>query len=209
MKSSTIISFVAVAVITLVIGTTLGSFVLPMTRTETITQFSPVTSTQTIALNKTVSFYSTIFSNNSLANSSGIKVFVMNISGSFYYVDDVSSDTIIGSPGYSYFLNGSITFNGVKFETYCPPSSAGCPSPGNRSVQITETVMAGLIFFNAIFPDGSNETAVSIIGDSTYVVALSRHIAPRAGMLVEYLDYNYPNNFPPYHTFLLVSKGIS
>jgi len=47
MKSSTIVSLVGVAVIMLIIGMALGSVTFPVTRTETTTLLSSVTSTET------------------------------------------------------------------------------------------------------------------------------------------------------------------
>ena len=132
-------------------------------------------------------------------------VFVMNVNGSFYYADDISSDMVVQNPGYAYFHNASVTFDGVKFETICPQGYMGCPVPaGNKTTQ-TVTVMLGVFRFNMTFPDRSTETTGNVIGDLTYTFALSQHTNPRAGMLIEYVEYNYPNNYPPYRAFLLVS----
>lgn len=32
-------------------------------------------------------------------------VFVMNVNGSFYYADDISSDVVVQNPGYAYIRN--------------------------------------------------------------------------------------------------------
>lgn len=131
-------------------------------------------------------------------------VFVMNVNGSYYYADDISRDIVVMNPGYSYFLNGSVLFDGVEFETICSPTYSGCPTQTNTTK--STTVLAGAFRFSMAFPDGSDETVGSIIGDLTYVFALSQHTSPRAGILVEYVQYDYPYNFPPYHVFLLVSN---
>lgn len=137
-------------------------------------------------------------------------VFVMNVSGSFYYADDISSDVVLQNPGYAYFRNASVTFDGVKFETICPQGYSGCPVPsGNTTTQIVTQVLIGVYKFNMTFPDSTTETTQGFIGDTTYTFALSNHVSPRAGMLIEYIEYNYPNNLSgngPYHTFLLVSE---
>lgn len=135
------------------------------------------------------------------------RVFTMNVNGSLYYADDVSNDTVVQNPGYAYFLNASVTFSGVRFEMICPTIYAGCPIPTGTAVKNQTIVLAGAFRFNMTFPDGSTETTGNIIGDSTYVFALSQHTDPRAGILIEYVEYNYPHNFPPYHAFLLVSSS--
>jgi hypothetical protein len=129
----------------------------------------------------------------------------MNVNGSLYYADDISKDTVVQNPGYAYFLNGSVTFDGVKFETICPSTYSGCPTPTGTAVQNQMTVMAGAVKMNVTFPDRSTETIGEVFGDSTYAFVLSQHTNPRAGLVIEYVTYNYPNNFPPYHAFLLVS----
>jgi hypothetical protein len=128
-------------------------------------------------------------------------VFVMNVNGSFYYADDISSDIVVQNPGYTYFRNASVTFDGVRFDTVCPQEDLGCPVPvGNETTQ-TVTVMAGVYQFEVTFPNGTTVTTGNVIGDSNYTYAMSNG----AGMLIEYVEYNYPNNVPPYHVFLLVS----
>lgn len=127
------------------------------------------------------------------------EAFLMNVNGSFYWADDVSKDTEIGNPGYSFFLNGSVTFDGVKFQTICPSTYRDCPGSNSTSTQ----VMIGLIMFNMTFPDKSTETATGFIGDGIYVPIIPQH-QPRAGMLVEYVN-DYPNNTIDYGVFLLVS----
>ena len=132
-------------------------------------------------------------------------VFLMNVSGSYYWADDVSRDIVIGSPGYSYFLNGSVTFDGLTFQTICPPIDQGCPGSNSSST----VVWADVVQLNIKFPGGSNET----IGRAgyfeplpTYILTIN-HTSPRAGILVEYVgDYNYPHSPVPYAVFLLVSS---
>ncbi len=135
-------------------------------------------------------------------------VFVMNINGSLYYTDDVSSDIIVQDPGYAYFLNASITFDGVRFETLCPESYSQCPaSMGNTSTQTVTAPGAAVIRLNFVFlADQTGETTGAVIGNSNYVYFLSNHFGPRAGMLVEYEWYGNPS-YPSYHAFLLVSTG--
>jgi hypothetical protein len=128
-------------------------------------------------------------------------VFVMNVNGSFYYADDISSDVVVQNPGYAYIRNASVTFDGVKFETICPQGYSGCPVPsGSTTTQTVIQVRLGVYRFNMTFPDSTTETAQGFIGDATYTFALSNHVSSRAGMLIEYIEYNYPNDFPPYQT---------
>ena len=128
------------------------------------------------------------------------EVHLMNVGGSYYWVDDVSKDIVVGMPGYSYFLNGSVTFDGVNFRTLCPPIYQGCPGSNGSST----VVKAGAIAFNMTFPDKSTEGTGEVIGDTIYSYVLSSH-SPRAGMLIEYVN-DYPNNSVDYAVFLLVSS---
>jgi hypothetical protein len=114
---------------------------------------------------------------------------------------EVSSDIAIPSPGYGYFLNGSVYFMGVRFSTICPPIYSGCPGSSTGSQTVT-TVLAGAIRLNMTFPDGKIETSGAVIGDSTYVPILSKHVGPRAGMLIE-ISYGAPVTTD--RVFLLVS----
>ena len=155
------------------------------TKTVTTTITSEPTTTQTSAVRGVVS--------------------LMDVNGSYYWADDVSRDTVIGMPGYSYFLNGSVIFDGVKFQTICPSYYRDCPGSNSSSA----IVMAGAIRFNMTFPDNTNETDGAVIGDSIFTYVLSQHSQPRAGMLVEYVnDYDYPHydNGRAYAVFLLVSS---
>ena len=127
---------------------------------------------------------------------------MMKVNGSYYWADDVSRDIVIGLPGYSYFLNASVTFDGVKFQTICPPIYRDCPGSNSSST----VVYAGAIRFNVTFPDKTTETVGDVIGDSIFTYVLSQH-TPMAGMLIEYVnDYNYPNSSSDYAVFLLVSS---
>lgn len=129
-------------------------------------------------------------------------VSLLNVSRTYYWADDVSKDVTIGLPGYSYFLNGSVTFDGIKFETICPPTYRDCPGSNSSST----TVTAGAIRFNMTFPDGTTETTGDVIGDSIFTLILSQH-QPRAGMLIEYVnDYGNFSNSVDYAVFLLVSS---
>jgi hypothetical protein len=127
---------------------------------------------------------------------------MLNVNGSWYWADYVSNDIVIGAPGYSYFLNGSVTFDGVKFQTICPSNYRDCPGSNSSST----IVFAGAISFNMTFPDGTNETAGAVIGDSIFTYVLSvQHTSPRAGMYIEYVN-DYPHNSVDYAVFLLVSS---
>ena len=111
-----------------------------------------------------------------------------NVNGSLYYSDDVSSDTTVGFPGYSYFHNTSVTFRGVKFQTYCPPSFIGCPAfTGTTTTTYTyTTASAGVMFLTVTFPDKTNQTVSAIIGDDDYIFAFTHHDNIQAGFLVVY-----------------------
>jgi len=125
---------------------------------------------------------------------------LVTLNGTGYCADDVSNDTVLGGPGYSYFRNVSIAFMGVTFQTYCPWEYAGCPGANGT---VTE-VMLGVIRFTMTFPDNTNETVGAPIGDLTYVHILSSHSDPRAGMLIEI--ENGPQRSTA-HVFLLVSEA--
>jgi hypothetical protein len=122
------------------------------------------------------------------------------ISGTLYGVVDVSWDTTVGAPGYTYFHNGSINFDGVTFKTICSSSYYGCPGSENNSTAITP--LAGAIIFNMTFPDGSTERASAVIGDLNHVLVMSQHTNPKAGILIQYVN----DNSPSYYVYLLVSK---
>jgi hypothetical protein len=153
-----------------------------------------VTSTSSITTTSFSTEYGPVLNN---------EVFLMQVNGSFYWADDVSKDITIGMPGYSYFRNASVTFDGVKFQTICPPGYGGCPGSGSSFT----TVLAGAIRFNMTFPDGRTETGGDVIGDSIYTFVISQHY-PRAGMLIEYVN-DYPKSPVDYAVFLLVSACCS
>jgi hypothetical protein len=115
---------------------------------------------------------------------------LMSINGSTYCTYDVSRDTVVGNPGYSYFVNGPVNFMGVQFTTYCPPNYAGCPVPANYTTTTTTTMLIGAMRFNMTFPDKAVEVAGDVIGDSHYVLMLSNHANPKAGMLIQYISNN-------------------
>jgi hypothetical protein len=188
----------ALLVVALIIGIAFGAVIFPRTLNLSSTQTTTVSTVQTTTLVSTTTLPATYVNKG---------VFIMNVNGSFYYADDVSSDIEVDNPGYAHFHNASVTFDGVKFETICPQEYSGCPEPaGNKTVQTQ--VWMGVYEFNMTFPNGTTETTQGFIGDSTYTFALSNHASPRAGILIEYIEYNYPNNLlgnGPYHTFLLVS----
>jgi len=63
------------------------------------------------------------------------EVHLVNVNGSYFWADDVSKDIVIGMPGHSYFLNTSVTFDGVTFTTICPPIYSGCPVPTGTTLR--------------------------------------------------------------------------
>lgn len=155
------------------------------------------------ANNMTITMRFTLTSGSALAPAN--VVFLLNANGTWWWADNISNDIEIGAPGYSYFLNGSVTFDGVKFQTICPSYYRDCPGSNSSST----ILYAGAIRFNMTFPDNTNETDGAVIGDSTITYVLSQHSQPRAGMLIEYVnDYNFPHpsNGRPNAVFLLVSS---
>ena len=111
----------------------------------------------------------------------------MTVNGSSYYADNITSDITMGFPGYSYFDNASVTFLGVKFETYCPLSYEGCPAPPGTTRTITYTTMSlGIVGLNITFPDKITEHISAPIGDDDYIFAFTHHTDPQAGVLIVY-----------------------
>jgi len=161
------------------------------------------TTTSTVAFTGTsVTTVATTVYESSLSEILHGDISLLNFSRNYYWADDVSKDIVIGFPGYSYFLNGSVTFDGVKFQTICPPTYRDCPGSTSNSTIVT----AGAISFNMTFPDGTRETAGDVIGDSIFTLILSQH-QPRAGMYIEYVnDYGNFSNSVDYAVFLLVSS---
>jgi len=132
------------------------------------------------------------------AAACGVGNQVITLNSTEYCADDVANDAAIGSPGYSYFRNDSVTFEGVKFQTICPSSYRGCPG-ANGSASL---VMLGIMRFTMTFPDNTNETASSVIADFSYAQILSNHSDPRAGMLIEITYGAHATT----HVYLLVEK---
>jgi hypothetical protein len=112
----------------------------------------------------------------------------MLVNGSLYYADDITSDITIGFPGYSFFHNASVTFLGVRFETYCPPSYGGCPVPPGVTETTVTTMTIGAIRLNATFPDKSSEFISAPIGDDDYIFTFMHHTNPQAGVLIVYSE---------------------
>ena len=54
-------------------------------------------------------------------------IYLMKVNGSFYWSDDVSKDILVGMPGYSYFLNGSVTFDGGEVPNHMPAEFSRLP----------------------------------------------------------------------------------
>ena len=129
---------------------------------------------------------------------------VMNINGTEYCALDVSSDILLGNPGYHYFTTAdAIVFNGVTFRTICPSGYEGCPNAvQNSTVTVVEI---GAIRIDLAFQDKTNETVGSVLGDfSGNLTILSNHRNPRAGFSVEYVQPTGTNKGPLFRTFLLV-----
>jgi hypothetical protein len=132
-------------------------------------------------------------------NSCPAGIQTLTLNGTEFCSIDVANDTVLGGPGFSYFLNGSVEFMGVTFQTICPSNYMGCPGANSSA----STVTLGIMRFNMAFPDKTNETASQPIGDSSYVLILSQHTGPRAGMLIE---IEYAAHATTGHVFLLVEK---
>ena len=134
---------------------------------------------------------------------------LMNINGTEYCALDVSSDILLGNPGYSYFTSAdAIVFNGVTFRTICPSGYEGCP---NAVQNATVTIVGiGAINLGLAFQDKTNETVGSVLGDfSGNLTILSNHRNPRAGFLIEYVQPSGTNKGPLFRTFLLVQRQIT
>lgn len=161
------------------------------------------TTNSTTASRSSSSSFSTM---NSTSNSTGVVATgscglgaqLIPLNATEFCAADVANDTVLGGPGYSYFRNGSITFMGVTFRTFCPSEYMGCPGANNTAA----TVMLGIMTFTMTFPDKTNETTGSPIGDLTYIPILSNHSNPRAGMLIEITNGAHETTD---HVFLLVS----
>lgn len=128
----------------------------------------------------------------------------MTVNGSSYYYDNVTADTTVGAPGYSYFHNSSVTFLGIQFTTYCPPVDIGCPSTSSTSIATYTTISLGIISMSVHFPDGTNETVSVVIGDSTYAFGFTHYSDLTAGILVTYSTNGHQSG---YNVYLLVSTG--
>ena len=151
--------------------------------TPTISSTTTVVVSSTSASSTTASFISTTTSNSATALAPcGTAGRTVTISGSNYCLIDVSNDIVVGAPGYSYFINRSVTYMGVDFQTICPSSYQGCPNSTTTSTQM----MIGAIKFNMTFPDKTVETQGSVIGDSEHVLIVSNHVNPKAGMQIDY-----------------------
>ncbi len=111
----------------------------------------------------------------------------MEVNGLLYYADNVTSDVVIQIPGYSYLLNGSVTFLGVRFTTICPPQVEGCPAPGSTVTNQSSisAIAGGAIRLSLTFPDGTNETIGGEPGPGyPSFFILSQHADPQAGILL-------------------------
>jgi hypothetical protein len=129
---------------------------------------------------------------------------VIDFNGTAYCSSDVSKDVVVGSPGYSYFLNSSVAFMGVVFQTLCPANYSGCPGSSGNS---TATVLyAGAMKAVVTFPDKSNETIGGVVGDSDQALFLSAHADPRAGIEIQYVPGLYASGASTsnYRVLLLV-----
>lgn len=167
----------------------------PTTSTTPVTTISGETSSLSPATSNTSS--SIAFG----TGPCGPKAQQIALNGTRFCADDVGNDTMIGDPGYSYFLNGSVTFMGVTFQTYCPSGYTGCPGAANGTAT---TVFLGIMRFTMTFPDGTNETVGAAIGDLTYINIFSSHSNPRAGMVISISEGAHVATA---HVFLLVSEA--
>ena len=125
----------------------------------------------------------------------------------------MSSDILLGNPGYSYFTTAdAIVFNGVTFRTICPSGYEGCPNvSGDKTIT---QLKAGDIVVSLGFQDRTNETVGSVIGDlSGNLTILSHHENPRAGIFIEYVQPSSTSNPETdsglYRTFLLVEASTN
>jgi hypothetical protein len=111
---------------------------------------------------------STTSSATSDVKACGVGTQVIKLNSTEYCAIDVANDTVIGSPGYSYFLNDSVTFEGVEFQTICPSIYQGCPGANSSA----SSVKLGAMSFIMAFPDNTNETESSVIADGYYAQIL-------------------------------------
>ncbi|MHB8565880.1 MAG: hypothetical protein ACYC7D_05615 [Nitrososphaerales archaeon] len=127
----------------------------------------------------------------------GAKTGVTYVNGTAYCTDNVTNDTVVQDPGYTYFLNESITFMGVTFRAICQANYNGCP--GTTNVTVRTTLLAAAITVSLTFSDNTSETMGQVIGDSGEVTLLSAHVDPKAGVMIV-------RNGPDYDAFLLVEE---
>src|SRR5271169_1023049 len=159
------------------IGIIVGSLVI-------LVEYDSLSRQNTSTLHTTESFSTSALSTTSEGPStsqttSTAQAQIITVNGSQYYADDVSTNVSVGNPGYSFFHNASMTFLGVKFETYCPPSFSGCPIPAGTTITTATTMFLGAIRLNTTFPDKSAETIGGVIGDIIYFFVFSHHINPQ------------------------------
>jgi hypothetical protein len=128
----------------------------------------------------------------------------MTVNGSSYNYDNVTADTTVGAPGYSYFHNSSVSFFGIEFTTYCPPVDIGCPSTSSTTTYTT--VSLGIISIGVHFQDGTNKTVSVVIGDSAYAFGFTHYGGLTAGVLV---TYSGNEHWSLYKVYLLVSTGAN
>ncbi len=113
----------------------------------------------------------------------GDKPFYMEVTGAVYYAIEVTNDLSIPRQGYSHFLNASVTFMGVEFQTVCPSSTEGCPGyTGGNS-----TLIGQFVKIRISFPHGGQETLTEAICGDAYSPLTSSHTDPAAGYVAEYV----------------------
>ena len=129
---------------------------------------------------------------------------LLSMNGSTFCANDISSDIAIENPGYSYFLNQSVDFMGIKFVTWCPAEYAGCPGQSGGSSETQTMLYASAIRVNITFPDKSSETIGAVIGDTSHLLLISKHANPHAGLSIQLVSNGYSTG---YRVLLLVEDS--
>ncbi|MGD0395407.1 MAG: hypothetical protein ABSB26_00670 [Nitrososphaerales archaeon] len=127
------------------------------------------------------------------------KLLYLEVVGELYSAVEITDLLVIPTLGYSHFVNNSITYLGVEFQTVCPSSVIGCP--GSTITTATNPADNGVFIKVSItFVGGPEETLTESIGGLGYAPVVSSHVHPSAGILVEYIA-----KIHSYRAFLLVT----
>lgn len=126
---------------------------------------------------------------------------LLSMNGSTFCAIDISSDIAIENPGYSYFLNQSVDFMGIRFVTWCPSAYAGCPGQSNGSSETQTALYTSAIRMSITFPDRTSETIGAVIGDASHLLLISKHTDPHAGLSIQFVSNGYSAS---YRVLLLV-----